>query len=70
MNKPVIFAPAMNTRMLNHPVTQTHRDMLKSWGYIEIPTISKTLACGETGDGAMASVDTIADRVYALLYNK
>ena len=45
--------------MFDHPVTNEHITKLKSWGYDEIPTISKTLMCGDTGNGAMAEVDTI-----------
>lgn len=33
--------------------------LLKSWGYKEIPCISKTLMCGDIGIGGMAEVDTI-----------
>lgn len=63
MTKPLLFAPAMNTRMLNHPVTRPQIDQLVSWGYIEIPTVEKLLACGDLGFGAMADVDTIASKV-------
>ena len=70
MNKPLVFAAAMNTRMLEHPITQPQINMLKSWGYMEIPTVPKLLACGDKGDGAMAEVGTITDRVYEILSNK
>ena len=49
MSKPLMFAPAMNTHMWNHPITNQQIQILKSWGYIEIPCIEKTLACGDTG---------------------
>ncbi|XP_055857142.1 phosphopantothenoylcysteine decarboxylase [Episyrphus balteatus] len=58
-SKPLIFCPAMNTRMYDHPLTGEQISKLKSWGYIEVPTVSKTLMCGDTGNGAMAEVDTI-----------
>ncbi|XP_067941337.1 phosphopantothenoylcysteine decarboxylase-like [Watersipora subatra] len=67
MRKPLLFAPAMNTRMLQHPITRPQINSLVSFGYIEIPTVVKMLACGEKGDGAMASVNTIVDRVVASL---
>lgn len=54
-SKPLIFCPAMNTRMYDHPLTAEQVEKLKSWGYIEVPTISKTLMCGDTGNGAMAN---------------
>ncbi|XP_012251486.1 phosphopantothenoylcysteine decarboxylase [Athalia rosae] len=57
--KPLLFCPAMNTKMWEHPVTGPQISMLKSWGYKEIPCVSKTLACGDVGLGAMAEVDTI-----------
>ncbi len=50
----------MNTRMWNHPVTSTHILQLKSWGFIEIPCISKVLMCQDVGLGAMAEPATIA----------
>lgn len=53
----------MNTHMWEHPITCKHMETLRSWGYLEIPCISKTLMCGDTGIGAMATLDTIVDRV-------
>lgn len=50
----------MNTKMYDHPITDIHLNLLKSWGYFIIPVIEKTLICGDTGAGAMAEVDTIA----------
>lgn len=55
-NKPFIIAPAMNTNMWNHPITQKHLDTLRSWGIIIKDPISKTLYCGDTGMGAMANI--------------
>ncbi|XP_063983337.1 phosphopantothenoylcysteine decarboxylase [Diachasmimorpha longicaudata] len=57
--KPLLFCPAMNTKMWEHPVTAPQVALLKSWGYREISCITKTLMCGDTGVGAMAEVDTI-----------
>jgi len=62
-NKPIFFCPAMNTFMWEHPVTSEHVAKLVDWGYREIPCISKTLMCGDTGNGAMAEVDTIVGRI-------
>ncbi|XP_067121478.1 phosphopantothenoylcysteine decarboxylase isoform X2 [Centruroides vittatus] len=61
--KPLFFCPAMNTHMWEHPVTQEHVKKLKSFGYKEIPCISKKLACGDVGFGGMAEVPTIAKAV-------
>lgn len=57
--KPVLFCPAMNTQMWNHPVTKDQVERLASWGYHQVPPIVKTLMCGDHGVGAMAEVDTI-----------
>lgn len=62
-DKPLLFCPAMNTRMWNHPITAQHISILKSWGHIEVPCVEKTLICGDTGLGAMAEVETIVNSV-------
>ena len=62
-HKPLIFASAMNTAMFEHPLTRQHLDILtKTFDYVEIPCIEKTLMCGQTGIGAMATVETIVER--------
>ncbi|XP_056621964.1 phosphopantothenoylcysteine decarboxylase isoform X2 [Triplophysa dalaica] len=62
-NRPLLFCPAMNTAMWNHPITAQQVATLKSFGYIEIPCISKKLVCGDEGKGGMAEVSTIVDTV-------
>ena len=62
-NKKVFFAPAMNTYMWDNIITQTHLGTLTSWGAVLIPPISKTLACGDTGVGAMADIKDIVKAV-------
>ncbi|XP_049873810.1 phosphopantothenoylcysteine decarboxylase [Pectinophora gossypiella] len=66
MKKPLLFCPAMNTRMWEHPVTSTHITLLKEWGHIDIPPISKNLICGDTGMGAMAEVETIVKKIKSI----
>jgi len=61
--KPVVIAPAMNTCMWQHPVTSVQVKQLEAWGYKVLPTVEKTLVCGDKGLGAMAEVDTIVDEV-------
>ncbi|CAK1580606.1 unnamed protein product [Parnassius mnemosyne] len=63
INKPLLFCPAMNTRMWEHPITLKHIQILKEWGHEEIPPINKQLICGDTGIGAMAEVGTIVNRI-------
>ncbi|KAJ3231115.1 hypothetical protein HDU81_003978 [Chytriomyces hyalinus] len=68
VSKPVLLAPAMNTHMYNHPLTGMHLDTVtKILGYKIIDPISKLLACGDIGIGAMAEVADIAERVLAEL---
>ncbi|KAJ1656181.1 hypothetical protein IWQ61_004206 [Dispira simplex] len=58
--KPCIICPAMNTYMWDHPFTDKHLGILKQeLGCQVIPPISKTLACGDTGMGAMESPGVI-----------
>lgn len=54
----------MNTHMYEHPLTREHIERLKGLGYVEIPSVYKKLACGDTGYGAMAEVGTVADYVH------
>ncbi|XP_075221271.1 phosphopantothenoylcysteine decarboxylase [Lycorma delicatula] len=63
ITKPLIFCPAMNTKMWNHPITKVQISTLLSWGYKEVKCISKTLMCGDTGIGAMAEISTIGNFV-------
>eukprot|EP01006_Ploeotia_vitrea_P043392 TRINITY_DN66724_c4_g4_i1.p2 TRINITY_DN66724_c4_g4~~TRINITY_DN66724_c4_g4_i1.p2 ORF type:complete len:207 (-),score=84.97 TRINITY_DN66724_c4_g4_i1:499-1119(-) len=64
LEQPFIVAPAMNTLMWDHPLTAKHLAVLTNELNITVvPPVSKTLACGDTGVGAMASVDDIANAV-------
>ena len=53
------LAPAMNTKMLDHPATQNNLETLKSYGYQIIQPREALLACGDQGSGALASIETI-----------
>ncbi|XP_018019346.1 uncharacterized protein LOC108675828 [Hyalella azteca] len=66
--KPLLFCPAMNTFMYEHPLTARHISTLKDFGYTEVPAISKRLMCGDEGSGAMAEVaDVVAAIKLALV---
>nr|CAD7590932.1 unnamed protein product [Timema genevievae] len=65
--KPLVFCPAMNTQMWDHPLTSTHISALQSWGYRLVPCVTKTLMCGDTGLGAMAEPGTIVGAVAEIL---
>ncbi|XP_033023345.1 phosphopantothenoylcysteine decarboxylase [Lacerta agilis] len=67
LSKPLLFCPAMNTAMWEHPITAQQVEQLKSFGYVEIPCIVKKLVCGDEGRGAMAEVPTIVAKVKAIL---
>ncbi|MDB8641844.1 phosphopantothenoylcysteine decarboxylase [Streptococcus australis] len=57
------LAPAMNTKMLDHPATQNNLETLKSYGYQIIPPREALLACGDQGSGALASIETILNTI-------
>uniref|UniRef100_A0A8C3CIK0 Phosphopantothenoylcysteine decarboxylase n=1 Tax=Cairina moschata TaxID=8855 RepID=A0A8C3CIK0_CAIMO len=63
LRKPLLFCPAMNTAMWEHPITAQQVEQLKGFGYTEIPCVVKKLVCGDEGRGAMAEVWTIAESV-------
>jgi phosphopantothenoylcysteine decarboxylase/phosphopantothenate--cysteine ligase len=50
----VIFAPSMNSAMINNPIYQDNVNYLSKKGYSFIETTQGNLACGEYGDGRMA----------------
>uniref|UniRef100_A0A8C0MPF3 Phosphopantothenoylcysteine decarboxylase n=1 Tax=Canis lupus familiaris TaxID=9615 RepID=A0A8C0MPF3_CANLF len=66
--KPLLFCPAMNTVMWEHPITAQQVGQLKAFGYVEIPCVAKKLVCGDQGLGAMAEVGTIVDKVKEVLF--
>ncbi|XP_070353880.1 phosphopantothenoylcysteine decarboxylase isoform X6 [Equus asinus] len=66
-SKPLLFCPAMNTAMWEHPITAQQVGQLRAFGYVEIPCVAKKLVCGDQGLGAMAEVGTIVDKVKEIL---
>ena len=63
MKKPLVFCPAMNTAMWNHPLTAVQLDKLRGFGYKQLGPISKPLACGDKGIGAMSEVEKIFELI-------
>lgn len=61
--KPIVIAPAMNTLMWEHPITEVQLNLLKSWGYTLVPPQDKVLACGDKGMGAMADISVIVEAI-------
>jgi phosphopantothenoylcysteine decarboxylase / phosphopantothenate---cysteine ligase len=64
---PVLVAPAMNTRMWEHPATQANVTTLRSRGVHVIGPEAGELAEGEVGLGRMAEPEAIAGRALELL---
>ncbi|KJR40448.1 phosphopantothenoylcysteine decarboxylase/phosphopantothenate/cysteine ligase [Candidatus Magnetoovum chiemensis] len=60
---PVLIAPSMNSRMFENKIFQENLSHLKEKGIIEIKCETGYLACGETGIGKMASLDTIKEEL-------
>jgi len=58
-NKQIILAPAMNIRMWLHKSTQSNIDKLLDFGYLSVGPATGEMACGEYGEGKMASPDQI-----------
>lgn len=50
---PKLIAPAMNTNMLENPVTQDNLDILRRYGWEVIQPASGRLACGDVGAGKL-----------------
>jgi len=64
---PVIVAPAMNVSMWEHTATQENVAILRRRGVAVVPPDEGYLACGMTGAGRLASVETIARTVFGTL---
>jgi len=67
---PVVFAPAMNWRMYEHPVVQRNIKTLRDLGLHEVEPEEGGLACGEHGVGRMAEVGRIIEAVKGCLTGK
>ncbi|MCX6795489.1 MAG: hypothetical protein NT165_02045 [Candidatus Falkowbacteria bacterium] len=63
--RPMIIAPAMNTEMWNDPITTEQIKEIKRryTKLLLVNPISKVLACGDDGIGAMANIEDIAEAV-------
>lgn len=60
----VFLAPAMNTYMWNSPLTSLNENVLKdTLNCTVFDTVEKTLMCGDTGKGAMISIDEIVNQI-------
>jgi phosphopantothenoylcysteine synthetase/decarboxylase len=64
--KPMLFAPAMNTRMWENPATQRNLETLRGMGIHMIGPVTGRLACGTEGMGRMAESQEILTAIEAL----
>ncbi len=62
-DKPVVFAPAMNTKMFENPVVQKNMQTLIKRGYHIIPPKGGILACGDEGQGKLQEVSLILEEL-------
>ena len=62
---PILWAPAMNTGMWEHPAVQANLARLRSFGHGVVEPGSGLLACGEEGAGKLADFAVIADAIQA-----
>src|SRR5688500_5618659 len=64
---PVVFAPAMNNRMWDHPVAQENFAKLASLGYRFIGPEDGWLACRNTGPGRLTEPARIVEEITRML---
>lgn len=67
---PKIICPAMNTNMLNNPITQANINKCKEYGISVVNSENGLLACGDIGDGKLADLEIIKDEIEIALNKK
>ena len=60
---PKLIAPAMNTNMLENPVTQDNLQTLRHYGWEVIEPASGRLACGATGAGKLPEPEVLVQYI-------
>ena len=58
-----LIAPAMNTAMLENPITQDNIATLERYGFAIIPPASGLLACQAVGSGKMPEPEVLLDHI-------
>nr|WP_235257910.1 bifunctional phosphopantothenoylcysteine decarboxylase/phosphopantothenate--cysteine ligase CoaBC [Fournierella massiliensis] len=61
---PKLMAPAMNTAMLENPITQDNIRTLEHYGFEIIPPDSGMLACRDVGSGKLPAEGVMMDYIY------
>jgi phosphopantothenoylcysteine decarboxylase/phosphopantothenate--cysteine ligase len=64
---PVLIAPAMNAEMWRHPAVRANVETLRARGHHFVDPEPGMLACGIEGDGRLAAVDGILERILGVL---
>lgn len=67
---PILICPAMNCDMYANPVVQENIERLRERGYHFVEPEEGALACGDVGKGRLADVETIFERITAILSPK
>ena len=60
---PKLVAPAMNTGMLENPITQDNLATLQRYGITVIPSESGMLACKDVGSGRLPKEEVLLDYI-------
>lgn len=60
---PVVVAPAMNTRMWQHPAVRRNLEVLRERGVRIVEPAVGRLACGTEGLGRLAELDDLLDAI-------
>lgn len=60
---PKLVAPAMNTAMLENPITQNNLSLLESYGFTVIPSESGVLACKDVGSGRLPKESVLIEYI-------
>ncbi len=67
---PLLLAPAMDTSMLQNPVTQENIQKLEKLGFIVIPPAVGELSSGHYGEGRLPETEVLLDYIETYLYFK
>ncbi|EPT30434.1 flavoprotein [Toxoplasma gondii ME49] len=65
--KPFVVFPAMNSLMWKHPVSAHQLSILRSFGVKVVDPVEKTLACGDTGVGALPPPRSVAAEIFRVV---
>lgn len=68
--KPVLFAPAMNSNMWNNPIVKANVEKLEKLGYKFIGPKKGLLACGDYGEGHIEDIEKIVRETIGTLKKK